>query len=235
MQRMRGDGGCRTASQRQLTPPPAHKAAHQGAHELKGASYQGGGKPGAQAAVWGRKPGDGRGRRVGSREGGRWRRQQLAAPPAPAPGCWTGAQELRGASNQASRGPEPEQTALQVAGCAGQGRGKETGVDARESGGGACAPRLGTQGQSRNKSCLRVGGRGARGAQWFRVAARLLCRRLQPYHRARRGSSTAVCRGELPKEASREAETGAHRGQDRKEGPTGGKERVESGQLGQGW
>ena len=54
MQRMRGDGGCRTASQRQLTPPPAHKAAHQGAHELKGASYQGGGKPGAQAAVRGR-------------------------------------------------------------------------------------------------------------------------------------------------------------------------------------
>ena len=77
MQRMRGDGGCRTASQRQLTPPPAHKAAHPGAHELKGASYQGGGKPGAQAAVRGRKPGGGRGRRVGSREGG-----ALAAPAA---------------------------------------------------------------------------------------------------------------------------------------------------------
>ena len=41
MQRMRGDGGCRTASQRQLTPPPAHKAAHPGAHELKGASSAG--------------------------------------------------------------------------------------------------------------------------------------------------------------------------------------------------
>ena len=135
MQRMRGDGGCRTASQRQLTPPPAHKAAHQGAHELKGASYQGGGKPGAQAAVRGRKPGGGRGRRVGLREGGHWRHRQLAAPPAPAPGCWTGAQELRGASNQASRGPEPEQTALQAAGCAGRGRGKESGVDARELGG----------------------------------------------------------------------------------------------------
>jgi hypothetical protein len=116
MQRMRGDRGCRTASQRQPTPPPAHKAAHQGAHELKGASYQGGGKPGAQAAVQGRKPGGGSGRRVGSREGGRWRHQQLAAPPASAPGCWSGAQELRGASNQASRGPEPEQTALQAAG-----------------------------------------------------------------------------------------------------------------------
>ena len=160
-------------------------------------------------------------------KGGRWRHQQLAAPSAPAPDCWTGAQELRGASNQASRGPEPEQTALQAAGCAGRGRGKESGVDARELGGGACAPRLGTQGQSRNQRCLRVGGRGARGAQWFRVAARMPCWRLQPYRRAWRGSSAAVCRWELPEEASREAETGAHGGQDRKEGPTGGKERVE--------
>jgi hypothetical protein len=98
-----GGWGCRTASQRQLIQPPAHKAAHQGAHELKGASYQGGGKPKAQAAVRGRRLGGGRGRRVGLREGGRWRHQQLAAPPSPAPGCWTGAQELRGASNQARK------------------------------------------------------------------------------------------------------------------------------------
>ena len=227
MQRMRGDGGCRTASQRQLTPRPAHKAAHQGAHELKAASHQGGGKPGAQAAVRGRKPGGGRGRRVGSREGGRWRHTAACRAVRTSPGLldW-------GKRAQRSVQPGQQGTGAGTDGTAGgglrrAGRGKESGVDARESGGGACAPRLGTQGQSRNQRCLRVGGRGARGAQWFRVAARMPCWRLQAYRRARRGSSAAVCRRELPEEASREAETGAHGGQDRKEGPTGGKERVE--------